>query len=208
MQYYLTDEPRGPAGFLYVSTASEWSSWVTSAVPAELDTYNRRILVSNLKHILCGLEMKAGLLESHYCLPNSGNPNCLFEPYAAILTFEFCVGVFSVAEGLGAALSMASGNLKPHRAQWTQILHDRFGQMDSEFESALKSVQSVRDLIHQDRAGQRRNIDWHEFGLASALLPAAKVLSAVFDAKPNHLPSKSNLITFDRALISSVKDGI
>jgi len=149
--------------------------------------------------------MKAALLEAHYLSPKNGNPNCLFEPYAAILKFEFCVGVYSVAEGLGAAHSLVAGKSSPSRGQWKKALCNYVNSQNTRFAPSLESVMAIRDLIHQDRAGQRSNIDWHEFALSSALLPAASVLSGLFDSSPSNLPEKSNLIAFEQTLASLSK---
>src|SRR3954453_7353209 len=59
-------------------------------------------LVSNLKHILVGLEMKAALVVPH--AKRGNGKSLLYEPYFQPMNFEFCVGTFSICEGLGSAL--------------------------------------------------------------------------------------------------------
>ncbi|WP_201723675.1 hypothetical protein [Bradyrhizobium neotropicale] len=44
-------------------------------------------LISNLKYVLVGLEMKAALF-----VPHAKRGKLLFESYVHILNFEFCVG--------------------------------------------------------------------------------------------------------------------
>ena len=88
------------------------------------------MLCSNLKHIIAGLETKAGLI-----VPNGqnlvGGP-VLFEPYCNILTFEFCIGAFSVCEGLGSILHLTTkGNdgstgERVHTRNWIAALVNYF----------------------------------------------------------------------------------
>lgn len=203
MHFYLTDQPRGLDGFLYVTTASEWERWVNASIPADIQGLQRSHLESNLKHILCGLEMKAGLLEAHFCLPKPRQRNCLFESYAAIMTFEFNVGVYSLTEGLGSAMCIADGRTKLNRAKWSVKLADCVATHLSSFSEDLAAVQQTRDRIHQDQAGNRGEIDWHRFQRSVGLLPAARVLGAIFREFSNHLPVNSNLIAFDARILES-----
>jgi hypothetical protein len=54
-------------------------------------------VICNLKHVLVGLEMKAALI-----VPHAKRGKLLFESYFHMLNFEFCLGMFSICEGLGS----------------------------------------------------------------------------------------------------------
>ena len=97
--FYLTNELPEPVGYVTISETEPWGRWLAASIPLGLHRDVRNRLMSNLKHILVGLEMKAALVIPHQ-LREQGH-SLLFEPYAQILHFEFCTGVFSVCEGLG-----------------------------------------------------------------------------------------------------------
>jgi hypothetical protein len=97
--YYLVELPKLPSGYVNLSTASDWEAWIRKCLPAGLHQEVQRRLISNLKHVLVGLEMKAALI-----VPHAKQGKLLFESYFHMLNFEFCVGMFSICEGLGSAL--------------------------------------------------------------------------------------------------------
>ncbi len=106
--FYL-DQMRDDAhGFNSLSKANEWTPWLHATVPSGWSSEVKSRLVSNLKHTLVGLEMKAGLILPQQATRRTRQPSLLFEPYFQVMTFEFCVGTFSVCEGLGSALHLAA----------------------------------------------------------------------------------------------------
>lgn len=104
--YYLSAYQTGQFGYVHtLATATEWDAWLVTVIPNVLDANVRSRLRSNLKHILVGMEMKAGLITPH-ATRGAGNASVLFEPYYTVMIFEFCVGAFSVCEGLGTAFRL------------------------------------------------------------------------------------------------------
>jgi hypothetical protein len=65
MMFYLAPLPGDYQGWHAVSTSAEWEAWLTLAIPKPLDGDVKRRLRSNVKHILVGLEMKAGFVVPH-----------------------------------------------------------------------------------------------------------------------------------------------
>lgn len=63
--FYLDNFSSDAPGFTANSISSEWEHWLTSVIPNEAHEEVRRRLRSNLKCIIVGLEMKAGLLIPH-----------------------------------------------------------------------------------------------------------------------------------------------
>lgn len=193
--FHLIELPEKPSGYVIQSTASSWETWIRKCLPAGLHQEVQRRLVSNLKHILVGLEMKAALI-----VPHAERGRLLFEPYFHILNFEFCVSTFSICEGLGSAIWLRDNNLDGSAAerigieQWKLSLESTF---DSEKELGLgpdvDSVKSVRDKLHQDRLGARENIDWHAFSYDQAFAPAARAMRSLLSSNAGDVPEETNL---------------
>ena len=97
---FITQPDDRPDGYVHLSESAQWVSWLNRNIPGDLDAVVRSRLISNLKHLMVGLELKAALILSHRFRPANGRPT-LFEPYYQNLIQEFCVGAFSVIEGLG-----------------------------------------------------------------------------------------------------------
>jgi hypothetical protein len=160
----------------------------------------QRHLISNLKHVLVGLEMKAALIVPHEKRGNG--PSILFEPYFHMLSFEFCVGVFSICEGLGSAMWLRENNLDGSAAdriaieQWKPSLAKKFDpEAKFSLDADVGSVKSVRDKLHQDRLGARENIDWHAFTYAKAFTPAARAMRHLLRTNAGDVPKETNLTT-------------
>lgn len=159
----------------------------------------KRILISNLKHILVGLEMKAALIQPHQ-VARANNISLLFEPYSQIMTFEYCVGVFSVCEALGSIYKLSSDGGDGSQEQaiartaWQNALVQNFDTDGTKNLSAnVEVVTAKRDKIHQDRIGARCDIDWHEFSFDAAFTPASNALKAVLQKNSENLPDTTNL---------------
>ncbi len=199
--FYITSLPEQPEGYVNVSTSSQWERWVRRSLPEGLDAEVQRRLISNLKHVLVGLELKAALIVPH--ARRGSGPSILFEPYLHIMNFEFCVGTFSVFEGIGSALWLRENGFDGAAAnrigfdEWKPPLISTF---DPEGEFALDAgvarVKSVRDKLHQDRLGARENIDWHSFSFEEAFVPAFNALCCVLLRNEEDLPHGTNLTTF------------
>ena len=127
VMFYLSELPDNPPGFNAISNPAEWEGWLIDALPREADVEIKRRLSSNLKHILVGLEMKAGLIIPH-CTRVAAAPSILFESYCQTMIFEFCVGVYSVCEGLGSIHYLTSqgddgaGGGAVYRQNWQDAL--------------------------------------------------------------------------------------
>lgn len=196
--FYLADYPDDPPGFVMLSTASDWDDWLVGIVPGSLHPDVRGRLRSNLKHILVGLEMKAALIVPH-AMRVSGK-SVLFESYCQLMIFEFCVGVFSICEGLGSAFWLSGNNSDGAAApsigiwKWKPTL---IATADPEgaagLDAKLETVIGVRDKIHQDRLGARQSIDWHAFSYEAAFAPAKDALNALFTFAPANIPTTTNL---------------
>jgi hypothetical protein len=102
LKFHLIELPGQPSGYVNLSNSSDWEAWIRKCLPAGLAQVVYDRLVSNLKHILVALEMKAALIVPH--AKRGNGKSLLFEPYFQMLNFEFCVGTFSICEGLGSAL--------------------------------------------------------------------------------------------------------
>ncbi len=196
--FYLDDFSDEATGFTANSTSSEWEPWLLSTIPKEAHEEVRRRLSSNLKHIIVGLEMKAGLLIPHG--ERLAGRSVLFEPYSQIMTFEFCVGTFSVCEGLGSIYYLTdqgddgSTGKRVSTKQWIAALVEHFDEDGSlELEASIAVAKSVRDLLHQDRLGARENIDWHSMGYKEAFLPALSVMRGLLSHQPDRVPEKTIL---------------
>lgn len=195
MSFYLIELPERASGYVNLSTASDWQTWIRKCLPEGLHQEVQRRLISNLKHVLVGLEMKAALI-----VPHATQGRLLFESYFHMLNFEFCVGVFSVCEGLGSALWLRENDRDGSAAdriaieQWKSSLEKKF---DPEAKLGLgadvDSVKSVRDKLHQDRLGARENIDWHAFSYEKAFTPAARTMRSLLGSNAGDVPEETNL---------------
>jgi hypothetical protein len=193
--FHLIELPEQPSGYVNLSTASDWEAWIRKCLPAGLHEEVQRRLISNLKHVLVGLEMKAALI-----VPHAKRGKLLFESYFHMLNFEFCVGTFSICEGLGSAIWLREndrdGSASDRIAieQWKSSLEKKF---DPEATFGLgqdvDSVKSVRDKLHQDRLGARENIDWHAFSYDKAFTPAARAMRCLLNMNADEVPKATNL---------------
>jgi hypothetical protein len=196
--FYLAEYPDDPPGFVNLSTATDWDGWLAGIVPTSLHADLRVRLRSNLKHILVGLEMKAALIVPH--ATHVSGKSVLFESYCQLMIFEFCVGVFSVCEGLGSAFWLHSNNDNGATGpsigvkKWKPTLIAAAApQGVVDFAAKLETVIGVRDKIHQDRLGARQSIDWHAFSYTAAFIPAREALNALFIIAPANIPQTTNL---------------
>ncbi|MCB1355020.1 MAG: hypothetical protein KDK53_00470 [Maritimibacter sp.] len=169
--FYLDEMHDGVNGWHCLSTSSDWEGWLKATIPHDWDREVKRRLVSNLKHTLVGLEMKAGLIQPQQNSRKTGR-SLLFEPYFQVMTFEFCVGTFSVCEGLGSAFHLANAGGDAERRvgvdQWKAALVAHFDPTHEHgLEQNVTQVKVIRDKMHQDRLGAREDIDWHDFGYGS-----------------------------------------
>lgn len=198
MSFVLTALGEHPAGFVRVSMSRDWERWITAAIPEITNADVRNRMVSNLKHILVGLEMKAALIVPHAL--RGANPSLLFEPYCQVMAFEFCVGTFSVCEGLGSLQYLASNRRDGAGADrvrvdnWIASLaqaYDPDGEKD--LEDLVRRVKNVRNRLHQDQLGLRDNIDWHAFDYDNAFVPAITALGIMFRHRDELIPEATNL---------------
>jgi hypothetical protein len=196
--FHLVKLPDQPSGYVNLSLSSDWEAWIRNCLPAGLHQDVQRRLVSKLKHVLVGLEMKAALIVPHAKRGNGSS--ILFEPYFHMLNFEFCVGMFSICEGLGSAIWLRENNLDGSAAdriaieQWKPSLAKKF---DPEAKFGLvadvDSVEGVRDKLHQDRLGAREKIDWHAFAYDKAFTPAARAMRCLLRTNAGDVPKETNL---------------
>lgn len=193
--FYLIKLPEETEGFFHLSTASDWQTWIRNCLPTGLHDDVRRRLISNLKHVLVALEMKAALI-----VPHEQQGKLLFESYFHMLNFEFCVGVFSVCEGLGSALWLREKGKDGSDAgkigidEWRSSLQRKFDP-EAKFglDADVGTVKSVRDKLHQDRLGARENIDWHAFSYKEAFMPAGSVMKCLLSTNAGDVPGETNL---------------
>jgi hypothetical protein len=88
-------------GFTAATSSAEWSGHLISLVPTRLHIDVRNRLRSNLAHILSSLDIEAGLILPH--AERGARSAVLFEPFYNTLILHFCIGTYSICEGLGAA---------------------------------------------------------------------------------------------------------
>ncbi|MDA9546374.1 hypothetical protein ACM43_18430 [Bradyrhizobium sp. CCBAU 45321] len=193
--FYLIKLPDGPSGYVNLSTANDWQAWIRKSLPDGLHKDVQERLISNLKHVLVGLEMKAALI-----VPHAKQGKLLFESYFHMLNFEFCVGMFSICEGLGSALWLRENGLNGSAAdrisivQWKPSLTKVFDpEGKSNLSADVDTVKTVRDKLHQDKLGARENIDWHAFSYDKAFTPAARAMRCLLGTNPSEVPKKTNL---------------
>jgi hypothetical protein len=198
--FFVIESDERPNGYVVLSEANEWEGWLGRNIPGTLDDEVRRRLRSNLKHLMVGLELKAALIDPHAHRGQDGRP-MLFESYFQNLIQEFCVGVFSVLEGLGSAQWLHQnghdGATAPRigREAWLPVLcavYDAAGEHG--LNNAVERTLAVRDLLHQDRLGARENIDWHAFSYDAAFVPASSAIRTLLRREPEHIPATTNLI--------------
>lgn len=193
--FYIIQSDEPPNGWVALSTSAQWVPWLRANIPDTLAAPVRAKLISNLKHILVGLELKAALIQPHH-----EGDGVLFEPYFQGLISEFCVGVFSLLEGLGAAHWLGQNGLdgaegpRVGRQDWQQALCRAF---DPEAALGLpqftETIGSARDRLHQDRLGMREDIDWHAFTYEEAFVPAMSAVRVLLRSKGELAPDVSNL---------------
>ena len=196
--FYITELPDQPGGYVRIATSTQWEQWVRACLSDGLDQEVRTRLVSNLKHVLVALELKAALITPHAQRENA--PAILFEPYYHMMNFEFCVGVFSICEGLGSAnwllengLNGAAANLVGFN-NWKLSLVNAFDPIgEAGLNAGVDVVKSVRDKLHQDRLGARESVDWHAFSYEHAFIPAIEVLQCLLLKNEGHVPEQTNL---------------
>lgn len=197
--FYLDLYPAEPPGFHALSTSGEWLPWLMRAVPPGIHADVKRRLKSNLKHILVGLEMKAGLIIPHG--DRVSGRSVLFEPYFQIMNFEFSVGVFSVCEGLGSVHHLArldddgSTGARVNTNDWIVALCGEFDPTGAaQLDANVRRVKEVRDKMHQDRLGARADIDWHDFGYDEAFIPSRAALQPLLRRHIADVPGQTNLL--------------
>lgn len=197
--FFITSPDERPDGYVVISESSDWVPWLARNIPDGIDRDVRRRLISNLKHLLVGLEMKAALISGHRRRPLGGR-SVLFEPYYQNLILEFCVAAFSVVEGLGAALWLdqqrADGADGPtiRRDQWKPALCSVYDPGDIYGLHALvDAILDVRDRLHQDRLGARGEIDWHALSYERAFAPGGKAVRTLLLHHADLVPQRTNL---------------
>lgn len=196
---FITRSDERPAGYVHLSIANAWTTWLNRNIPAGLHADVRHRLNSNLKHLLVGLELKAALIDPHEHRAHN-DPSALFEPYFQNLIMEFGVAAFSVLEGLGSAHWLDQnghdgGNaMRINRDEWRAALsaiYDPDGEhgLDGDVVRTL----AVRDLLHQDKLGARENIDWHAMTYDAAFEPASRAIRTLLRREAEVLPAATNL---------------
>ena len=197
--FFVVGPDARPQGYEVVNETTAWTPWLSRNIPRSLHVDVRRRLSSNLKHLLAGLEFKAALIAGHRDRGPANRP-VLFESYFQILILEFCVGAFSVFEGLGAAHWLAqegrNGADAPRvsRERWLPALcanYDAEGQQD--LARSVEATLAVRDLLHQDRLGAREMIDWHALRYEAAFVPASVAMRVLLMREAEFVPGGSNL---------------
>ncbi len=197
--FFITGPDHRPEGYVVLSESSEWAPWLARNIPNVVDRNVRSRLISNLKHLLVGLEMKAALISGHRRRPLGGR-SVLFEPYYQNVILEFCVAAFSVVEGLGAAHWLnqqeADGADGPtiRRDQWKPALCSVYDPDEVHgLDALVDTVLDVRDRLHQDRLGARGEIDWHALSYERAFAPGSKAVRTLLHHHANLVPQGTNL---------------
>lgn len=197
--FYITQPDDRPDGYIHLSESAQWVPWLNRNIPENLDAEVRRRLNSNLKHLIVGLELKTALIVPHRFRGTNGRP-MLYEPYYQNLIQEFCVGAFSVIEGLGAAQWLSQNGRdgadgqRISRNQWRaslRIVYDETGEHG--LDEAVGRTLSVRDKLHQDQIGARAEIDWHAFSYDVAFVPASHAIRTLLRRESGAVPETSNL---------------
>lgn len=197
--FYITQPDRRPDGYVHLSESAQWVQWLNRNIPRDLDPEVRRRLNSNLKHLMVGLELKTALILPHRFRAPTGRP-MLFEPYFQNLIQEFCVGAFSVIEGIGAAHWLSQNGRggadgqRISRNEWRTsllVVYDETGEHG--LDHAVERTLSVRDKLHQDQVGARADIDWHAFSYEGAFVPASHAIRTLLRCEAGAVPETSNL---------------
>ncbi|MBY6158051.1 hypothetical protein [Pseudooceanicola nitratireducens] len=196
--FYLDKMTEDKSGFNALSSSADWTRWLVDTIPNGWDQDVERRLVSNLKHTLVGLEMKAGLIQPQEDTRDTNASSVLFEPYFQVMTHEFCVGTVSVCEGLGSAIHLSTTGGDPTCRvmvkDWQDALVKYFDPTGKDgLAGNIARVKSIRDKMHQDTLGAREDIDWHEFGYEPAFIPAKQTLECLLKTNAASVPPKSNL---------------
>lgn len=196
---FITRQDVRPGGYVTLSESAAWTRWLHRNVPERIDRTVTRRLVSNLKHLMVGLELKAALIGQHHHRAADGRP-VLFEPYFQNLILEFCVASFSVFEGLGSAHWLdhngKDGSDGPviRRNQWLPALSAVYDPEGGHGLAAnVENTLGVRDRLHQDKLGARDDIDWHAFSYDAAFAPAAAAIRTLLLREAESVPPASNL---------------
>lgn len=196
---FITRQEVRPDGFVNLSDSNSWTRWQHGNIPERIDRTVMRRLVSNLKHLLVGLELKAALIEQHHHRAAGERP-VLFEPYFQNLILEYCVASFSVFEGLGSAQWLdqngqdGADGPKIQRNQWLPALaaiYDTAGEHG--LVANVENTLAVRDRLHQDKLGTRDDIDWHAFSYDAAFAPASAAIRTLLRREAELVPAASNL---------------
>lgn len=196
---FITRQEVHPDGYVNLSDSNSWTRWLHGNVPERIHRTVTRRLVSNLKHLLVGLELKAALIGQHHHQAAGERP-ALFEPYFQNLILEFCVASFSVLEGLGSAQWLdqngqdGADGPKIQRNQWLPALaavYDATGEHG--LVANVENTLAVRDRFHQDKLGARDDIDWHAFSYDAAFAPASAAIRTLLRREAELVPAASNL---------------
>jgi|GEM_PF-1741436 hypothetical protein len=196
---FITRQPVRPDGYVNLSDSSSWTKWLYRNVPERIHRTITRRLVSNLKHLLVGLELKAALIGQHHYRAD-GERSVLFEPYFQNLILEFCVASFSVFEGLGSAQWLdqngqdGADGPKINRREWLPALGAVYDETDEHrLVLNVENTLAVRDRLHQDKLGTRDDIDWHAFSYDAAFAPASAAIRTLLQREADLVPATSNL---------------
>ncbi|HEX4694457.1 hypothetical protein [Sphingomonas sp.] len=196
---FITRQEVRPDGYVNLSDSNSWTRWLYRVVPERIHRTVRDRLVSNLKHLIVGLELKAALIGQHHHRAKGERP-VLFEPYFQNLILEFCVASFSVFEGLGSAQWLdqqgqdGADGPKIQRNQWLPALaavYDETGEHG--LAANVENTLAVRDRLHQDKLGARDDIDWHAFSYDAAFAPASAAIRTLLRREADSVPAASNL---------------
>ena len=196
---YIARFDERPNGYVQMSESAQWVRWLNRNIPADLNKRVRHRLNSNIKHLLVGLELKMALIVPHRHRGPNGRP-VLFEPYYQNLIQEFCVGAFSVIEGLGSAHWLSQNGhdgadgRRISRDSWRvslRAVYDEAGEHG--LDDAVERTLSVRDKLHQDQIGARADIDWHAFSYDAAFVPASQAIRTLLRREAELVPETSNL---------------
>lgn len=147
--------------------------------------------------------MKSGLIIPH--AKQFAGKSVLFEPYCQIITFEFCVGVFSICEGIGSSLHiinvLGEGGSKGGRVSpddWIRALVLYFdASATNDLGNKVRTIKTVRDKMHQDKLGLRSSIDWHDFDYTVAFVPAFEAINVLFKFCNGRIPESTNFTIKD-----------
>lgn len=185
-------------GFTTATNSAEWHKHLKNLVPTSLHSDVQNRLRSNLAHILSSLDIEAGLILPH--AERRARSAVLFEPFYNTLILHFCIGTYSICEGLGAAFVLDArtddGITGPliHKKDWKPALINRLDpEGTTTLVDDLEAVISKRDLIHQDKLGARADIDWHSIGYDSAFLPAKRLIAAIIVRSRADAPADTNI---------------